>query len=40
MSSSSYVSGPLSPAEPCLAAFAERLRAAIPKAALPHAPAR
>ena len=29
MSSSSYVSGPLSPAEPCLAAFADRLRAAI-----------
>jgi phenylpropionate dioxygenase-like ring-hydroxylating dioxygenase large terminal subunit len=38
MSSSSYVSGPLSPAEPCLAAFAERLRAAIPEAALPHPP--
>jgi carnitine monooxygenase subunit len=36
MSSSSYVSGPLSPAEPCLAAFADRLRAAIPEAALPH----
>jgi len=39
MASSSYVTGPLSPAEPCLAAFAERLRAAIPEAALPHPPA-
>ena len=39
MSSSSYVSGPLSPAEPCLAAFADRLRAAIPEAALTHPPA-
>jgi carnitine monooxygenase subunit len=38
MASSSYVAGPLSPAEPCLAAFAERLRAAIPEAALPHPP--
>ena len=39
MASPSYVSGPLSPAEPCLAAFAERLRAAIPEAALTHPPA-
>jgi phenylpropionate dioxygenase-like ring-hydroxylating dioxygenase large terminal subunit len=39
MSSSSYVSGPLSPEEPCLAAFADRLRAAIPEAALSHPPA-
>jgi len=39
MASSSYVTGPLSPAEPCLAAFAERLRAAIPEAASPHPPA-
>ena len=38
MSSSSYVSGPLSPAEPCLAAFADRLRAAIPEAALHRPP--
>jgi len=38
MTSSSYVTGPLSPAEPCLAAFAERLRAAIPEAASPHPP--
>ena len=38
MASSSYVTGPLSPAEPCLAAFAERLRAAIPEAASPHPP--
>ena len=38
MKSSSYVTGPLSPAEPCLAAFAERLRAAIPEAASPHPP--
>jgi len=38
MASSSYVSGPLSPAEPCLANFAERLRAAIPEAALDHPP--
>jgi phenylpropionate dioxygenase-like ring-hydroxylating dioxygenase large terminal subunit len=38
MTSSAYVSGPLSPAEPCLANFAERLRAAIPEAALDHAP--
>jgi phenylpropionate dioxygenase-like ring-hydroxylating dioxygenase large terminal subunit len=36
MASSSYVTGPLSPAEPCLAAFAERLRAAIPEAASPR----
>ena len=40
MASSSYVSGPLSPAEPCLAAFANRLRAAIPEAALDRPPAR
>src|SRR5580698_4770229 len=39
MASSSYVSGPLSPAEPCLAAFARRLRAAIPEAALNYTPA-
>ncbi|HEY3637959.1 MAG TPA: aromatic ring-hydroxylating dioxygenase subunit alpha [Rhizomicrobium sp.] len=32
MSSSSYVSGPLSKAEVCLAAFARRLRAALPEA--------
>ena len=38
MKSSSYVTGPLSPAEPCLAAFAERLRAAIPEAASPYPP--
>jgi phenylpropionate dioxygenase-like ring-hydroxylating dioxygenase large terminal subunit len=38
MASSSYVSGPLSRAEPCLAAFAERMRAAIPEAAQPHPP--
>jgi phenylpropionate dioxygenase-like ring-hydroxylating dioxygenase large terminal subunit len=38
MASSSYVAGPLSPAEPCLAAFAKRLRAAIPEAALAHPP--
>ncbi|WP_158917191.1 aromatic ring-hydroxylating dioxygenase subunit alpha [Caulobacter sp. S45] len=38
MASSSYVSGPLSPAEPCLASFAARMRAAIPEAALPHPP--
>jgi len=38
MASSSYVTGPLSPAEPCLAAFADRLRAAIPEAASPHPP--
>lgn len=40
MGSSSYVSGPLSPAEPCLASFAERMRTAIPEAALPHPPQR
>ncbi|MBV8978961.1 MAG: aromatic ring-hydroxylating dioxygenase subunit alpha [Alphaproteobacteria bacterium] len=33
MESSSYVSGPLSPAETCLAAFARRLRAALPPSA-------
>jgi phenylpropionate dioxygenase-like ring-hydroxylating dioxygenase large terminal subunit len=33
MSSSSYVSGPLSKAEVCLAAFARRLREALPEAA-------
>ncbi|HEY2708559.1 MAG TPA: aromatic ring-hydroxylating dioxygenase subunit alpha [Caulobacteraceae bacterium] len=38
MASSSYVSGPLSPAEPCLASFAERMRAAIPEAALRQPP--
>jgi len=38
MSSSSYTAGPLSPAEPCLASFAERMRVAIPEAALPHPP--
>ena len=38
MTSSSYVAGPLSPAEPCLTAFAERLRSAIPQAALPSPP--
>jgi phenylpropionate dioxygenase-like ring-hydroxylating dioxygenase large terminal subunit len=38
MASSSYVTGPLSPAEPCLARFAVRLRAAIPEAALAHPP--
>jgi phenylpropionate dioxygenase-like ring-hydroxylating dioxygenase large terminal subunit len=38
MASSSYVAGPLSPAEPCLARFAERLRTAIPEAASPHRP--
>jgi phenylpropionate dioxygenase-like ring-hydroxylating dioxygenase large terminal subunit len=38
MASSSYGSGPLSPAEPCLAAFAERLRAVIPEAALARSP--
>ena len=38
MASLSYVSGPLSPAETCLASFADRLRAAIPEAALDHAP--
>ena len=40
MGSSSYVSGPLSPAEPCLASFADRMRTAIPEAALPHPPQR
>ena len=39
MASSAYVSGPLSPAEPCLAAFARRLRTAIPEAALDQPPA-
>jgi carnitine monooxygenase subunit len=38
MASSSYVRGPLSPLEPCLAAFAERMRASIPEAALPQPP--
>ena len=38
MASSSYTRGPLSPAEPCLAAFARRLCAAIPEAASPHPP--
>jgi phenylpropionate dioxygenase-like ring-hydroxylating dioxygenase large terminal subunit len=38
MASSSYVSGPLSPTEPCIAAFAERLRAAIPEATLARPP--
>ena len=38
MASSSYTTGPLSPAEPCLASFAERMRAAIPEAALNHPP--
>ena len=32
MASSSYVAGPLGPSEVCLAAFADRLRAAIPEA--------
>ena len=39
MGSSSYVSGPLSPDEVCLASFARRLKADIPEAALPHPPA-
>ena len=38
MASSSYTTGPLSPAEPCLASFARRMRAAIPEAALPRPP--
>ncbi len=38
MASSSYVSGPLSPDETCLAAFARRLKAAIPEAGLDHPP--
>ena len=38
MASPSYTAGPLSLAEPCLMAFAERLRAAIPEAALPRPP--
>ncbi len=38
MMSSSYVSGPLGPGEVCLAAFARRLRAAIPEAKLNHPP--
>ncbi len=38
MASSSYVSGPLSPDEVCLASFARRLRQFIPEAALDHPP--
>ena len=38
MASSSYSSGPLSSAEPCLAAFARRMRAAIPEAASARPP--
>ena len=38
MASPSYSTGPLSPHETCLAAFADRLRAAIPEAALPRPP--
>jgi len=40
MMSSSYVSGPLGPGEVCLAAFARRLRDAIPEANLDHPPAK
>jgi len=40
MMSSSYVSGPLGPSEVCLAAFARRLRTAIPEANLDHPPAK
>lgn len=38
MATSGYVSGPLGPSEVCLAAFARRLKAQIPEAALDHAP--
>ena len=38
MASSSYISGPLGPSEVCLAAFARRLRDAIPDANLDHPP--
>ncbi len=38
MASSSYSAGPLSPDEVCLAAFADRLRSAIPQAALRRPP--
>ena len=34
----SYTTGPLSPDEACLAAFAQRLRSTIPEAAPPHPP--
>lgn len=40
MMSSSYVSGPLGPGEVCLAAFARRLREAIPEANLDHPPVK
>jgi phenylpropionate dioxygenase-like ring-hydroxylating dioxygenase large terminal subunit len=40
MMSSSYSSGPLSKAEACLAAYARRMREAIPEAALPQPPER
>jgi phenylpropionate dioxygenase-like ring-hydroxylating dioxygenase large terminal subunit len=36
MASSSYVAGPLSPHEPCLTAFARRIRELIPEADLPR----
>jgi phenylpropionate dioxygenase-like ring-hydroxylating dioxygenase large terminal subunit len=38
MASSSYVQGPLSPAEVCLQSFADRLRALLPEARSAHAP--
>ncbi len=38
MATSGYVCGPLGPSEACLAAFARRLRAQIPEAALEHPP--
>jgi len=38
MATSGYVSGPLGPSEVCLAAFARRLKAQIPEAALDRAP--
>ena len=38
MATSGYVSGPLGPSEVCLAAFARRLKAQIPEAALDQAP--
>ncbi len=40
MMTSDYISGPLSEAEVCLRSFAQRLREAIPEAALDHPPRR
>jgi phenylpropionate dioxygenase-like ring-hydroxylating dioxygenase large terminal subunit len=40
MATSGYESGPLGPSEVCLEAFARRLRAMIPEASLPRAPAK